>query len=200
LLSSTRLLTLTGSGGIGKTRLAIQAAKDLIKSYKDGVWWVELAPLLDQPLVPQAVAQALGVRECPGQPLTESVKNFLREKQLLLVLDNCEHLIAACAQLADELLTHCADLRILTTSREALGITGETTLHVPALSFPVLAHLSQIQNLKEFESLQLFVERAAAARTDLALTQQNAFTVTQICRAWMAFPSRWNWQRLESGS
>jgi predicted ATPase/DNA-binding SARP family transcriptional activator len=181
LLSTTRLLTLTGSGGIGKTRLAIRAAKDLIRSYKDGVWWVELAPLIDETLVPQAVARVLGVREFPGQPLTESVKNFLREKQLLLVLDNCEHLIAACAQLAHDLLTHCADLRILTTSREALGMMGETTFHVPALSFPVLAHLSQIQNLKEFESIQLFVERAAAVRPDLALTQQNAFTVTQIC-------------------
>jgi len=182
LFSSTRLLTLTGSGGIGKTRLAIQAAKDLIKSYKDGVWWVELAPLIDEALVPQAVAQVLGVREAPGQPLTESVKNFLREKQLLLVLDNCEHLIAACAQLADDLLTHCVELRILTTSRETLGTMGETTLRVPVLSVPALAHLSQIQNLKEFESIQLFVERAAASRPGLVLTQQNAFTVTQICR------------------
>jgi len=182
LFSSTRLLTLTGSGGIGKTRLAIQASKDLIRSYKDGVWWVELASLIDETLVPQAVAQVLGVRESPGEPLTESVKNFLREKQLLLVLDNCEHLIPACAQLADNLLTQCAALRILTTSREALDMMGETTLHVPALSFPVLANLSQIQNLKEFESIQLFVARAAAARPDLALTPQNAFTVTQICQ------------------
>jgi predicted ATPase/DNA-binding SARP family transcriptional activator len=182
LLSSTRLLTLTGSGGVGKTRLAIQAANDLIKSYKDGVWWVELAPLIDEALVPQAVAQALGVRESPGQPLTESLKDFLREKQLLLALDNCEHLITVCAQLANDLLIQCADLRILTTSRETLGITGETTLHVPALSFPVLANLSQMQNLKEFESVQLFVERAAAAHPDLALTQQNAFAVTKICQ------------------
>src|SRR6266540_3566575 len=181
LLSSTRLLTLTGSGGIGKTRLAIQATNDLIKSYKDGVWWVELAPVIDEALVPQAVAQVLSVRESPGQPLTESLKNFLREKQLLLILDNCEHLIPACAQLANDLLTRCADLKILTTSREALDMMGETTFHVPALSFPVLAHLSQIQNLKEFESIQHFVERAAAARPDLALTPQNAFTVTQIC-------------------
>jgi predicted ATPase/DNA-binding SARP family transcriptional activator len=182
LLSSTRLLTLTGSGGIGKTRLAIRAASDLIKSYKDGVWWVELAPLIDEALVPQAVAQVLGVRQSSGQPLTESVNSFLREKQLLLVLDNCEHLIAACAQLADDLLTHCADLRILTTSRERLGTMGETTLRVPVLSVPALAHSSQIQNLKEFESIQLFFERAAASRPGLVLTQQNSFTVTQICR------------------
>jgi len=182
LLSSTRLLTLTGSGGIGKTRLAIQAANDLIKSYKDGVWWVELAPLIDDALVPQVVAQVLGVRESPGEPLIESVKNFLREKQLLLVLDNCEHLIAACAQLADDLLTHSAEVRILTTSRERLGSMGETSLRVPVLSVPVLAHLSQIQNLKKSECIQLFVERAAASRPGLVLTQQNAFTVTQICR------------------
>jgi predicted ATPase/DNA-binding SARP family transcriptional activator len=181
LLSSTRLFTLTGSGGIGKTRLAMRVAKDLTRSYEDGVWWVELEAVIDSTLVPQAVAQALGVRESPGQSLTESVKNFLREKELLLVLDNCEHLIAACAQLANDLLSQCANLRILTTGREALGILGEMTLQVPALSFPVLSNLSQIQNLKEFESIQLFVERAAAARPDLALTQQNAFTVTQIC-------------------
>jgi predicted ATPase/DNA-binding SARP family transcriptional activator len=181
LLSATRLLTLTGSGGIGKTRLAIQAAIDLTRSYRDGVWWVELAPLTDGTLVPQAVAQVLGVRESPGQSLTESLKNFLRGKQMLLVLDNCEHLISACAQFAFELLSHCANLGILTTSREALGITGETTLRVPALSFPVMAHISQLQNLKEFESIQLFAERAAAVRPDLALTQENAFAAIQIC-------------------
>ncbi|RPJ25060.1 MAG: tetratricopeptide repeat protein [Chloroflexi bacterium] len=182
LLSSTRLLTLTGTGGIGKTRLAIHVAKDLAKSYKDGVWWVELAPLIDSRLVPQAVAKVLEVRESRSQPLTESLKNFLNEKQLLLILDNCEHVIAACAQLVNDLLTQCADLSILATSREALGITGETILHVPALSFPVLTHLSQIQNLKEFESIQLFAERAAAVHPALALTQENVFAVTQICR------------------
>ena len=181
LLSTTRLLTLTGSGGIGKTRLAIQAAKNLTRVYKDGIWWVELAPVIDSRLVPQAVAQVLGVRESPGQPLTETLKNFLREKQLLLILDNCEHLITASAQLADDLLIYCENLKILTTSREALGITGETTMHVPVLSFPVLAHLSQLQNLKEFESVQLFAERAAAVQPELALTQENAFMVTQIC-------------------
>jgi predicted ATPase/DNA-binding SARP family transcriptional activator len=182
LLSVTRLLTLTGSGGIGKTRLAIQAANELVKAYKGGVWWVELAPVIDSKLVPQAVAQALGVRESLGQPLTESVKNYLREKQLLLILDNCEHLITACAHVADDLLTQCADLRILTTSRETLGITGETTMRVPTLSFPVLTHLSQLQNFGEFESVQLFAERAMAVHPELALTQANTFMITQICR------------------
>jgi predicted ATPase/DNA-binding SARP family transcriptional activator len=182
LLSTTRLLTLTGTGGIGKTRLAIQAARDLITLYKDGIWWVELAPVFDNRLVPQVVAQVVGVRESAAQPIAALLKGFLREKQLLLILDNCEHLIAACAQLADDLLTQCAHLRILTTSREPLGITGETVLHVPTLSFPVLAHVSQLQNLQEFESIQLFAERAAAIRPKLALTQENMLAATQICR------------------
>ena len=182
LFSTTRLLTLTGPGGIGKTRLAIHVAKDLLPSYKDAVWWGELAPGIDQRLVPQAIAQVLGIRETRNQSLTETLKSFLREKQLLLILDNCEHLIATCAQLAEDLLTHCAHLKILATSREALGITGETTLQVPALSFPVLAHVSQMHNLKEFESIQLFAERAAAVHPNLALTQSNAFAIMQICQ------------------
>ena len=181
LLSAARLLTLTGSGGIGKTRLAIRVAQDLVGSYRDGIWWVELAPLAEGQLVLQAVAQVLNVRESVSQSLPEALKGFLREKQLLLVLDNCEHLIPVCASLADDLLSHAAHLHILATSREALGITGETTFQVPALSFPVLAHLSQLQSLREFESIQLFVERAAAIRPELALTQENAFAVTQIC-------------------
>ena len=181
LLGTTRLLTLTGAGGIGKTRLAIQAANELARLYRDGVWWVELAPLTDGGLVPQTFAQVLGVRESPGQPLIESLQDFLREKQTLLMLDNCEHLVSACIQLAYELLSQCANLHILTTSREALSITGETTFSVPTLSFPVLSHMSQLQSLKEFESIQLFVARASAIQPDLALTQANAFAVTQIC-------------------
>jgi non-specific serine/threonine protein kinase len=182
LLSSTRLLTLTGTGGIGKTRLAIHVARDLIQSYKDGVWWVELAPVVEERLVPQVVAQTLGARESPHQPLTEALKVFLRTKQLLLILDNCEHVIGSCAQLAEDLLTTCPHLRMLTTSREALGIMGETTFAVPALSFPMLTHVSQLQNLNEFESIQLFADRATAVHPGLGLTQENAFALTRICR------------------
>jgi predicted ATPase/DNA-binding SARP family transcriptional activator len=182
LLSTTRLLTLAGAGGIGKTRLAIQAARELVRSYPDGVWWVELAPLTDGELVPPAVAQVLDIREPASRSWTAAVKDFLDHKQTLIVMDNCEHVLTACTRLVDDLLSHCAGLRILATSREALGITGETTLQVPALSFPRLAHLSQLQNLNAFESIQLFVERAAAFRQDLALTQENAFAVMQICQ------------------
>jgi predicted ATPase len=181
LLSNRRLLTLIGAGGIGKTRLAIQAASELTRSYRDGVWWVELAPLTDTALVPQAVAHVLDVRESPNKSLHDLVKAVLGEKHVLLILDNCEHLISACASLAFDLLSHCANLKILTTSREALNITGETILRVPALSYPGLGDISQLQNLGEFESIQLFAERAAAVQSDLALTQKNAFAVMQIC-------------------
>ena len=181
LLSTTRLLTLTGPGGIGKTRLAIQSASELVGAYRDGVCWVELLALTEPSLVPQAVAQALDVRETPTRSLTEALKSFLRERQMLLTLDNCEHLITACARLADDLLSSCVHLKILTTSREALGITGETTFHVPVLSFPMLADLSRFEHLGEFESIQLFAERAAAIRPDLALTRDTALAVARIC-------------------
>ena len=126
-LATTRLLTLTGSGGCGKTRLALQVAADLLEAYAQGVWLVELAALADPALVPQSAASALGVREEPGRPLTATLTDYLRPKSLLLVLDNCEHLLSACAQLADTLLRACPNLRILASSREGLGIAGELT-------------------------------------------------------------------------
>src|SRR5262249_21264885 len=139
-----------GSGGCGKTRLALQAAADLIVgaglsacpsglgaySFPDGVWLVELAPLADPALVPQTVASALGVREQPGRPLAETLADHLKPKTLLLILDNCEHLLTACAQLAESLLRGCPQLRILASSREGLGIAGERTYRVPSLSLP----------------------------------------------------------------
>jgi predicted ATPase len=125
-LAMTGVLTLTGTGGSGKTRLALEVARDLVGAYPDGVWLVELAALSDPALVPQSVAAALSVREQPGQPLTETLSNHLGSKQMLLVLDNCEHLIEACARLVDALLNSCSGLRILATSREALGVAGET--------------------------------------------------------------------------
>ena len=182
LLSRTRLLTLTGAGGLGKTRLAIQSSNQILNKFKDGVWWVELAPLMDGLLVTQAVAQVLGVRESTSQPLTESVKNFLREKQLLLVFDNCEHLITACAQLAEDLLTHCANLKILTTSREALGLTGEEVWSVPVLSLPKTHSIPLIDLLRQYEGIHLFVERASIVKSDFTLTESNALSVAQVCQ------------------
>jgi non-specific serine/threonine protein kinase len=182
LVNKKRLVTLTGPGGVGKTRLAIQISNNLISKRKGDVCWIDLAPLTDDVLVPQVVAQVLGVRETLDQSLIESVKIFLRERQLLLVLDNCEHLVTACAQLADDLLAQCARLQILATSREALGITGEMVYQVPTLSLPQLQRLTLTDLLMEYEGIHLFVERASAVDSSFTLTDQNAAAVLQICQ------------------
>src|SRR5918997_1724104 len=181
LLENNRLLSLTGSGGCGKTRLALAAASELVEGFEDGVWLVELAPLADPSLVAQAVASTLGVREQPGRSLTEMLSDYLGSKKLLLVLDNCEHLIEACAELAESLLRFCPGLCVLATSREALGITGEVAWPVPSLSLPDLRRLPDIGSLPEYESARLFVERAVAVRPDFVLTEQNASAVAQVC-------------------
>lgn len=136
LLSMTRLLTLTGTGGSGKTRLALEVARDLVGAYPDGVWLAELAPLSDPALVPQSVAAALDVREQPDRPLTQTLSNYLASRQALLVLDNCEHLVEAVAHLANALLSACPKLRILATSREPLGVPGESVWLMSPLSLP----------------------------------------------------------------
>src|SRR5205823_9265011 len=125
LLAATRLLTLSGAGGVGKTRLALEVAAALLDRFPDGVWLVELAPLADPALVPQAVAAVLGVREEPGRPLLSTLTDVLRGKALLLLLDNCEHFVEACAQLAETVLRHCPRVCLLLSSREVLGIAGE---------------------------------------------------------------------------
>jgi predicted ATPase/DNA-binding CsgD family transcriptional regulator len=181
LLKDTRLLTLTGSGGCGKTRLAVVAAGELAERFEDGVWLVELAPLVDPSLVPQAVASVLGARELPGRSLTETLSDYLGSRKVLLVLDNCEHLIGSCATLAEVLLRSCPELRVLTTSREALGIVGEVAWPVPSLSLPDLRRLPDTESLPRYESARLFVERAVAVKPDFALTEQNALAVAQVC-------------------
>ncbi len=182
LLSETRLLTLTGVGGVGKTRLALQIAARVLDELKNGVWLVELAAVADPALVPQTVASALGAREQPGRPIMATLVDFLRPKQLLLALDNAEHVIEACAQLADTLLRTCPDVRILATSREGLSIAGETLWRVPSLSLPDLQQLPPVGHLMEFEAIRLFVERAKAVLPGFKLTDQNALAVVRICR------------------
>lgn len=183
LLGSTRMLTLTGVGGAGKTRLALQIGADLVESYANGVWFIELATLADPALVPQAVATMLGVREQSGQPLLVSLEAHLRSKTLLLILDNCEHLIDACAHVADFLLRACPKLSILATSREALGIAGETTWMVPSLSLPDERQPRLTFNeLSQYEAVQLFVDRAVAAQPSFKLTELNAAAIVQVCR------------------
>jgi class 3 adenylate cyclase len=141
LLAQSRLLTLTGAGGCGKTRLALAVTGTLLAAYPDGVWLVELAPLADPVLVPQAVAQVLGLREEPGRPYLTTLTEHLQPRRLLLLLDNCEHLVAACAELATALLWVCSGLRLLATSREPLAVPGEQCYRVPSLEVPDLGHL-----------------------------------------------------------
>jgi predicted ATPase/DNA-binding winged helix-turn-helix (wHTH) protein len=181
LLQTARLLTLTGPGGVGKTRLALRAAGDLMSASREGVWWVELAPLSDPLLVPQAVARVLDVREQPGRGLMASLQHQLRAQDLMLVLDNCEHLIDACAELAHALLRTCPGVRILATSREPLGVSEECVWTVPALSYPDPHQLPSIGELPSFDAVRLFVERATAARSDFELTSENAPFVAEIC-------------------
>jgi non-specific serine/threonine protein kinase len=183
LLSTTRLLTLTGAGGVGKTRLALQVVADLLdaKQFSDGVWLVELAPLLDSARVPQTVGSAFGLQESRGRPFGETLSHYLRQKELLIVLDNCEHVIEACARLAEDLLRTCPDLWLLATSRENLGIAGEISFRVPSLSLPDPKQQLPLEALAHYEAICLFVERAAAAQSDFRLTSANAAAVTDIC-------------------
>ncbi len=182
LLGTTRLLTLTGVGGTGKTRLSLKVASDVVETFRDGVWLVELAPLADPALVPQTVAAALNLREEAGRSITTTLTDYLRDKKLLLILDNCEHLLEACAQLATTLLRSCPHVTILATSREASGIAGEVLWHVPSLSLPDAQQPSDAKQAIQFEAVRLFAERASAAQTHFAVTDQNARAVAQICR------------------
>src|SRR5829696_434443 len=181
LLAEARLLTLTGPGGSGKTRLALAVASEVVEGYEDGAWLVELAPLSDPELVPEAVASVLGVREATGSPLLETLAEHLVSKSMLLVLDNCEHLIDASASLAEVLLRRCPNLSILATSREGLGITGEATFAVPPLSLPDPRRLPDPEMLPRYEATRLFVERVRAVKQDFSLTEGNAVAVAQVC-------------------
>src|SRR5215469_2883231 len=159
-LGESRLLTLVGVGGSGKTRLAVQVAADLIEQFESGVWLVELAAVADPALVVQTVATTFRVREADGRPLLDLLVDYLGSKSMLLVLDHCEHLVAACAQLAGALLHACPNLKILVTSRVALGVAGEATYGVPSLSCPDPKDAQSLDQLSQFEAVQLFVERS----------------------------------------
>jgi predicted ATPase/class 3 adenylate cyclase len=181
-LGRSRLVTLHGVGGIGKTRLSLQVAADLLHHFPDGVWLIELAPLRDAQLVPQAVATALGVREEPGVGLLDAIKKHAEHSRLLLILDNCEHLVQACAELAKELLGSAPNVRILASSREHLHVAGEATYPVPALAVPHPSDASSLESLQHFESVRLFMDRAAAAQPAFQATKQNAAAIAEISR------------------
>ena len=190
LLSGARLLTLTGTGGSGKTRLSLQAAADVIDAYEDGVWFVDLAPLADPAHVPGAALAALGLSEQPGQPAQATLAGYLRQRHALLLLDNCEHVIEACARLVDAIIHQCPGVRILATSREMLGVAGETAWRVPSLALPEPdgapgAHGAYdgytAQRLEQYEAVRLFIDRALAVQPSFQVTNQNAPAVAQVC-------------------
>lgn len=182
LLDDTRLLTLTGSGGCGKTRLALELASQTGSPYPDGVWWVDFAPLTDPDLVPNTVASVLGLQEVPFQGFADRLATNLRTKNLMLLFDNCEHLIDACARLVDRLLRDCPSIKIIATSRESLGVAGETVWRVPSLSFPVHDGPEDPDSLVVHDAFRLFMERAVKARAHLPLDAENAAAVADICR------------------
>jgi predicted ATPase/transcriptional regulator with XRE-family HTH domain len=180
LLQRARLLTLTGSGGSGKTRLALEVGAAVIPSFADGVWLVELAALADAAKVAETVATTLDLPSS-GQPARSVLMRYLRGKRVLLLLDNCEHIIQACAELAEALLRACPDLRILATSREGLGVGGEVVWPVPTLHLPDPEAQVTPAELATFEAVQLFIDRAALVSLGFAVTAANAAAVRQIC-------------------
>jgi predicted ATPase/DNA-binding CsgD family transcriptional regulator len=189
LLEGNRLVTLCGPGGSGKTRLAMAAAREAAEEPLDGAWWVWLAPLSDPALVPRAVAEALGLPETPGRPPTEAILEFLGPKEGLLVLDNCEHLIDPCAGLVEQLLRFCPGLRILATSRELLGIAGETSRTVPPLSLPASSDEPRDRDgLLPYDATRLFVERAEAAASGFVPAGREASAVVRVCRRLEGIP------------
>jgi len=179
-LGKYRLVTITGSGGVGKTRLSIQVASKLLDEYPDGVWLVELAPITDPDLVTQTVCATLDVAPRDNTPALTVLKDFLIQKKVLLVIDNCEHLIDASAQLCEELLYTCPNLCIIASSREALGIDGENAYHVPSLSLPDPNW--GLAAIRESDAVKLFIERATAVLSEFELTESNASSVVQICK------------------
>ena len=177
LLAASRLLTLIGPGGTGKTRLSLQVSAEQLPEFKDGVWLIELAPLANPAFIISTIVSVLGLYEVQGIPLLHIVIDYLREKSLLLILDNCEHVIEASSQVAQQLLRACPQLKIIASSREALGVDGETVYRVPSLSLPDHAEGA----IMEFEATRLFIERATKAEPRFHLTDHNASSIAQIC-------------------
>lgn len=181
LLDKTRLLTLTGPGGSGKTRLSLQVATGLLERFADGAWLVEFAALADADLVPQTVAAALAVKGAPNVSLPNALVERLQHQRLLLLFDNCEHLLDACARLADTIIRQCADVVIIATSRERFGLEGEQTYQVPSLSLPDRATVHTPKTVVACESAQLFIDRALLMRPEFQVTARGAPVLASLC-------------------
>ena len=181
LLNQTRLLTLTGSGGSGKTRLAIQVAGDVIDDYSNGVWFIELASLSEGSLLPPAIAKEFGLKEEPDRSPEQTLREYLKDKEMLIILDNCEHLIAPCAELTESLLSNCPGLKIIATSREYLRCHGEQTHRVSSLECPDPKLKTTPEKLSQYEAVRLFIERALAVNSAFRVNNSNAAALAEIC-------------------
>jgi non-specific serine/threonine protein kinase len=181
LVENNRLITITGAGGCGKTRISLQIAREYLDKFSDGVWFVDLAPLEDPGLLPQELANSLSITEEPGKPIASTLKEQIREKHCMLLLDNCEHLVDATADLAQQLLSSSPDLKILATSREALKINGEVLWTVPSLSLPEKEDQANLEKLEHSEAIRLFLDRARNSKPGFQLNEENASTISQIC-------------------
>lgn len=181
LMKGTRMLTLTGAGGAGKTRLALQVAADMIDDYPNGVWFIELAPLLEHEHLANAVINALGIIEQSGKKIEDTLKDHLKDKEILLLFDNCEHLVHSVSQLAENILTYCPKVSILSTSREALRCEGEQTHKILSLAFPKPDSQENAEQLIQYESVRLFVERALSVNRNFRVNNNNAPALAKIC-------------------
>ncbi len=188
LLEEDALVTLTGPGGIGKTRLALRVAEEVLPGYADGAWYIELAPIFDPALVPQQVASSLGVRLAPNRTALDSLVAHLRSRQALLLLDNCEHLLEACAHLAELLLHACPGLKILAVSRESLGVMGEAIYRLPPLPFPYPAQPLDLDALGAYAAVSLFIDRAQLVQPEFCADSQNASHLARICQRLEGIP------------
>jgi len=180
-LESHRLITLTGSGGTGKTRLSLQVAANLLDQFSHGVWFIELAPLTDPDLIPQTILSTIGTQEQQGKTPLDVLKEYLQEKQTLIVLDNCEHLVSASAQVVNALLRAAPKVKVLASSREALGVRGELSYPVPSLSLPDIKHLPVIEQLSQYEAVRLFIDRTLLVAPHFVVDKENAPHIAQIC-------------------
>lgn len=182
LFPKIRLLSLIGAGGTGKTRLAIQLVSEMIDEFDNGVWIIELSPVTDPELVVKEISSVLNLKEDPGTDLIETLKEFLKEKKILLLFDNSEHLLNKCAQIAETLLSYCSGLKIISTSREPFNSQGETLYRIPPLSIPDKINNESFDTLSEYESVRFFLERAQSINSNFKLTIDNIYSIAEICK------------------
>jgi len=182
LFTKIRLLSLTGAGGTGKTRLAIQLASELIDEFENGIWIIEFSPVTDPDLVVKEISTVLNLKEDPAIDGLQALRDFLKNKSTLLIFDNCEHLLNRCAQVSETLLSYCTKLKIISTSRESFNIQGETLYRIPPLSMPENIKKESFESLIEYESVKLFLDRAVSVNPKFTLTKENIYAVAELCK------------------